>query len=78
MTFSTTHSIIVYRRDKLSNKDKAAELVLNHNRLMQSVSIVELLLEGLAPKDIRNQLGVSLPQVYRVRSKYIIKETDYE
>lgn len=54
-----------------NNREKALGLILGHNRLTQSVKIVELLLEGNTPKSISQLLKVSLPQIYKVRGKYI-------
>lgn len=58
----------------MDNINKAIKLVLEHNRLLKSTEIVSLLLEGLTPKEVCEVLKVSLPQVYRIRSKYIKEE----
>lgn len=55
----------------MEHRSEAVELVLNHNKLTQSTRIVELLLEGKTAKMISGILKVSLPQVYRVKGKYV-------
>lgn len=55
----------------VENKKKAIELVVEHNNLGQSIKIIFLLLEGKSPKEISEMLGVSQPQISRVKKKYI-------
>jgi len=55
----------------MNNRERALELVLCHNRLKRSVKIIELSLDGLTPKEISKILEVSLPQISKVKGKYL-------
>lgn len=53
------------------HKNKAVNIVLAHNRLQQTVKVVELLLEGKTQKDIVTSLGVTQAWVSKVNKKYL-------
>lgn len=50
----------------------AVTLVLKHNNLEQTVTIVSMLLDGKTQKQISSELGVAQSWVSRVKSKYIL------
>ncbi len=52
-------------------KSKAVDLVITHNKLDQTVRIVELLLSGLSMKQVSKEVGVTYQWVYLTNKKYI-------
>tara|TARA_R110000787_G_scaffold87911_3_gene186956 strand:+ start:2222 stop:2392 length:171 start_codon:yes stop_codon:yes gene_type:complete len=52
-------------------KDKAIELVIEHNNLGQTIEIVRLLLEGKSQSTIASEIGVTSQWVYKLNRKYV-------
>ena len=52
-------------------KDKAVALVVKHNKLEQTIAIVELLLEGKSQSYVASKIGVTSQWVYKVNRKYV-------
>lgn len=50
---------------------KATNLVLTHNKLKQTVSIVQYLLMGVSLKEVSDHFKVSQSWVSRVNKKYL-------